>query len=131
MRRRPCVDLPKTGTLKIDIDAQLEADLSERYIQHVVEVCKKHRARVLRVKQSETIHGRHYYIEINPPVQAHEANVLQFLLCDDARRYAFNKARVDAGFLEWSKLFEPPNARLRTIYRDVKVAAATNPKKRR
>ena len=45
------------------------------------------------------------------------ANQLQWLLGDDCQRVDFNRARIDSGLDEWSKLFEVPYVRLRTIYR--------------
>jgi len=62
-------------------------------------------------------HGVHYYVDIAPAVDARLANDLQYLCGGDSRRYDFNRARIRSGLAEWSKLFELPNARLRTIYR--------------
>jgi hypothetical protein len=64
--------------------------------------------------------GYHFYISINPPVEANVANQLQWLLGDDDLRVDRNRARIQAGFDRWNKLFERLDARLRTIYRPVK-----------
>jgi hypothetical protein len=69
--------------------------------------------------------GQHFYIRITPPVQATLANRLHYLLGDDCQRVDFNRARIESGLDEWSKLFERPNVRLRIIYRGVKVPAGT------
>ncbi len=52
--------------------------------------------------------GYHVRIYLNKPVPAGFANMLQLLLCDDHGRVDFNRARINVGFDEWSKLFEPP-----------------------
>jgi hypothetical protein len=46
----------------------------------------------------------------------HGANNLQLLCGDDAKRYAFNKARIKSGLVGWNKLWWYPNSVLRTVY---------------
>jgi len=52
--------------------------------------------------------GFHVRIYLNKAVPAEEANMLDWLLGDDAPRVDFNRARIEAGFDEWCKLFEAP-----------------------
>ena len=59
----------------------------------------------------------HFYIGIDPPVDAHRANNLQYLLGDDSKRVAFNNARIVSGLAKWNKLLEVAGRRSRTIYR--------------
>jgi hypothetical protein len=72
---------------------------------------------VMWIRSTQTQHGMHFYIKIDPPVDAHTANNLQYLLGDDAKRVSYNRARINSGLVEWNKLFERIGARLRTIYR--------------
>ena len=111
---------PKEDLLKIDKDCFVEADLEREYAQTVVDTCRKHGIKVVWIKSTQTQHGTHFYIKTNPPVDALTANNLQYLLGDDSKRVAFNKARVKSGLPGWNKLIERPNVRLRTIYRLVK-----------
>lgn len=74
---------------------------------------------VLWIKRTDTAHGVHFYIKISPPVAAMTANNLQYLLGDDSKRVGFNKARIESGLVEWSKLFERANCRMTIIYRAV------------
>ena len=66
----------------------------------------------------------HFYAKITPALQAHVANNLQYLLGDDAKRVAFNRARIESGVSEWNKLFERPNAELTNAYRNYCVRSA-------
>jgi len=118
MRRRDAnEDLPRVNMLKIDKDCVLHKDLERRYIRHVVNVCRAEEVKVLRIRSCLSArHGVHYYIDITPSLNAKTANELQLLCGDDSRRYGYNKARVESKLVEWSKLFERPNTRLRTIY---------------
>ena len=55
--------------------------------------------------------GYHVRIYLNAPIPAEEANMLHWVLGDDCARVDFNRARINAGFDEWSKLFEPLRGR--------------------
>jgi hypothetical protein len=59
----------------------------------------------------------HYYIKIDLPIDADAANNLQYILGDDAKRVAFNRARIESELREWNKLFEKANTTSRTVYR--------------
>jgi len=52
--------------------------------------------------------GSHIRIYLNKSVSAVTANKLHLLLGDDCTRVDFNRARIEAGFAEWSKLYEAP-----------------------
>jgi len=119
MRKRDAgADLPKVNILKIDKDCVLHKDLERRYIRSLVGVCRTEGVRVQRIRSCLSAkHGTHYYVEITPSLDAKTANELQFLCGDDPRRYAYNKARVQTKLPEWSKLFEQPNTKPRTIYK--------------
>lgn len=108
--------MDKTGTLKIDKDCHVDPELEREYIQDVVAILSKRHIRTMTVKVTRTWHGAHYYIEIDPSVDAHSANCLQYLLGDDAKRVSLNEARINAGLTEWNKLFEAPSTRLHTLW---------------
>jgi hypothetical protein len=121
MRRGdPSASLPKQNVLKIDKDCFVDARLNGQYVESILDTCKKHGVTVLSVKSTKTRHGMHFYIEIDPPVDAHRANNLQYLLGDDSKRVAFNNARIVSGLAKWNKLFEVAGRRLRTVYRGAK-----------
>jgi hypothetical protein len=117
MRRRDTsTDLPEESVLKVDKDCNPDAALSREYVRSAIEICRNHGLQVLWIKATQTAHGRHFYVRIDPPVKAHTANGLQFLLGDDSKRFDFNRARIRSGLPEWNKLFESARARLRTVY---------------
>jgi hypothetical protein len=102
--------------LKIDKDCYIDPDLNREYLQTIIANCRKKRRKVLWIKQSETPHGRHYEVRVHPPMQAHAANNLQLLCGDDAKRYAFNRARIKSKLVGWNKLWWHPHSALRTVY---------------
>jgi len=104
--------------LKVDKDCDVDAALNREYLHAIIETCRKFGVDVLWIKVSRTAHGRHFYIGIDPPVDAHTANRLQYLLGDDSKRFDFNRARIRSGLMKWNKLFERIGAVLRTIYRN-------------
>jgi hypothetical protein len=108
--------LLKQDVLKIDKDCFVDATLNRQYVETILDTCRKHRVTVLSVKSTKTRHGRHFYIKIDPPVDAHTANNLQYLLGDDANRVDFNRARIESGLVGWNKLFEAVGRRLKTLY---------------
>ncbi len=109
--------LEKSVLLKIDKDIHADSQLEWDYVQDSITILAQRRIDVEWIKVSRTQHGSHYYVKIHPPVPAETANRLQYLLGDDAKRVDFNRARIESGLTEWSKLFERANVRLRTIYR--------------
>jgi len=118
MRRRDASpSIPETDLLKIDKDCVIDGRLQGEYVQVVIDICQERDIKVLWIKRTDTAHGVHYYIKISPPVDARTANNLQYLLGDDSKRVGFNKARIDSGLVEWSKLFERANCRMMTLYR--------------
>jgi hypothetical protein len=118
MRRRDAsASLPREDLLKIDKDCIVDADLEREYIRTVLDICGKHGLKVLWIKYTDTAHGVHFYIKIDPPVDAVTANALQYLLGDDTKRFAFNKARIKSSLVGWNKLFERAGTKLRTLCR--------------
>jgi len=118
MRRRD-VKLEKVSILKIDKDCFVDDGWIRSYVWIVVDVCKFFGVIVESVKMCQSkSKGLHFYISICPSVDADYANRLQWLLGDDSRRVDFNRARIESGLNEWNKLFEVPERRLRTIYRN-------------
>jgi len=108
--------LPREGVLKIDKDCHVDSQLEQEYIQHAKEILGSWGFTVRKIKATRTRHGRHYYIWIDPPADAHLANRLQYLLGDDAMRVDFNQARIDSRLPEWNKLFETVGRKMVTIY---------------
>jgi hypothetical protein len=97
----------QTRVLKIDIDLLLDKAWLNHY-RNMIQLrlgSYKLAATSIRITPSRT-KGYHVRIYLARPVPANEAVLLQWLLCDDHRRVDFNRARVNAGFDEWSKLFE-------------------------
>jgi len=108
--------LPKEDLLKIDKDCFVDTKLNGQYVETILDTCKKHGVTVLSVEPTKTRHGMHFYVRIDPPIDARGANNLQYLLGDDAKRVAFNNARIESGLAKWNKLFELLDVRLRTMY---------------
>jgi len=120
MRRKDVnASLPKTDLLKIDKDCVVNAGLQREYVGTVLDICSKRGIKVLWIRRTDTAHGVHFYVKISPPVGAVTANNLQYLLGDDSKWVGFNKARIESGLVEWSKLFERANCRMTTLYRAV------------
>jgi len=103
--------------LKIDKDCFVDPELNMEYVRTILHTCRKYELKVLWVKSSRSRHGMHFYIRIKPAVEAHMANNLQYLLGDDTKRVAFNRARIESRVAEWNKLFEKPNVKPSTVYR--------------
>jgi hypothetical protein len=123
--------LRKERVLKVDKDCHVGPQLEREYIQHAISLLRKHLVCVEWIKATRTHHGRHYYIKIHPPVDAHTANDLQYLLGDDANRVDYNRARINSRLEEWNKLFEAVGRRLRTLYRRSSCGRNnTNPQRR-
>jgi hypothetical protein len=113
--------LLRESVLKVDKDCHVAPPLEREYIQHAILLLRRHHVSVEWIKGTRTHHGRHYYIKINPPVDAHTANNLQYLLGDDANRVDYNRARINSGLEEWNKLFEAVDRRLMTLYRSART----------
>lgn len=106
----------KISTLKIDKDCHVDTSLEKEYVRQSIAVLSKHHVRVRWIKSTRTRHGPHYYIQIEPPVDAHTANRLQYLLGDDSKRVSLNEARINSGLEDWNLLFESAGRKLRTLY---------------
>jgi hypothetical protein len=109
----------KVSVLKIDKDCFVDRHWTQEYLRLITDVCRRHGVTVVSVKKCYSHHkGVHYYIEIDPPVEANLANMLQYLVGDDCQRVDHNRARIDAGSpSEWNKLFEAVGRRLTTTSR--------------
>ena len=123
-RRHKKRRLSKTNVLKIDKDCFVDPELNLEYVRTILQTCRKYELKVLWVKSSKSRHGMHFYIKIKPALEARVANNLQYLLGDDAKRVAFNRARIESGSEEWNKLFERANARMATVYRSYCIRGA-------
>jgi hypothetical protein len=122
MRRKRESRAPaKTTILKIDKDCHVDPILNMEYVRTILHVCRKFALKVLWIRSSRSRHGMHFYIKIKPGVRAEVANNLQYLLGDDAKRVAFNRARIESGVAEWNKLFERLGTKLTTVYRNYSV----------
>lgn len=109
--------LDLVDVLKVDKDC-MDAEWRPHYLRLIIETCGYYGVTVVWVKTCNSQHkGVHYYIGIQPPVEAKFTNMLQYLLGDDTQRVDHNRARIESGLNEWNKLFELPNRRLRTVYR--------------
>jgi len=112
------VAVDRVSVLKIDKDCHVDRDWIQDYLWLILATCKSYGVNVISVKMCHSQHkGLHFYIQITPPIEAKLANKLQFLLGDDCQRVDYNRARIESGLNEWSKLFEKPDCKLRTIYR--------------
>jgi hypothetical protein len=118
--------LPKTALLKIDKDCMADGQWIKDYRRLIRTICKWFKVKVNRIRMCPSAHkGQHFRVDITPPISARLANRIQYLLGDDCQRVAFNQARIESGLVEWNKLFERSNVRLRTIYRGIKVPRGT------
>jgi hypothetical protein len=109
--------LLRESVLKVDKDCHVSSQLEREWVRVALVILRICHESVEWIKGTRTHHGRHYYIKIDPPVDAHTANDLQYLLGDDASRVDYNRARIISRLEEWNKLFEATGRRLRTLYR--------------
>ncbi len=124
--RRDSSEPPETDLLKVDKDITVGRDWINDYVLVIIVVCQLFGIRVKTIKMCRSARkGQHFYIQIAPPIKAALANRIQYMVGDDCLRVNFNQARIESGLVGWSKLFEVPNDRLRTVYPSVPVAAAT------
>jgi hypothetical protein len=109
--------LGKESVLKLDKDCHVSSQLEREDVQNMRAILRRHHLRVLWIKATRTLHGRHYYISIDPPVDAHTANNLQYLLGSDAKRVADSRLLINSRLAYWNRLFEDLGRRMRTLYR--------------
>jgi len=108
----------RVAELKIDKDCFVDEEWIDNYVEVIIETCRSFGITVESIRMCNSKKkGLHFYIAINPPVEASFANQLQWLLGDDSLRVDFNRARIESGLGEWNKLFEVAGRRLKTIYR--------------
>ena len=101
--------LPNTRLLMLDKDCRVDASWLKEYRDIVGLVLKSHNLKPTRIAVTPSrSKGFHVRVYLDTPIPAEEANKLQWLLGDDCARVDFNRARIGAGFDEWSKLFERP-----------------------
>jgi hypothetical protein len=101
--------VPDTRLLKIDKDCIVDASWLKEYretIRLVLARAYSLKPTAIAITPSRS-KGSHVRIYLDKSISAETANKLQWLLGDDCARVDFNRARIDAGFDEWSKLFEP------------------------
>jgi hypothetical protein len=115
----------KESVLKVDKDCHIDRQLERVYVQESVAMLRKYHLKVLSITATRTRHGRHYYFEIDQPVDAHTANNLQYLLGDDAKRVGFNEARINSKLAHWNILFEAVVGKLWTLYPNTGTKAET------
>jgi hypothetical protein len=96
-----------TRLLKIDLDLKVDKAWLRNYRSKARLLLDSYHltATAIRVAPSRS-KGYHVRIYLAKPISARMAVLLQWLLCDDHSRVDFNRARVNAGFDEWNKLFE-------------------------
>ena len=92
--------------LKIDKDCFVDAQLNGQYVETILTLAGKARRHGAIGQVHQTRHGMHFYIKIDPPLRLTQPKNPQYLLGDDAKRVAFNNARIDSGLAPWNKLFE-------------------------
>ena len=101
------VRIPDTRLLKLDKDCKVDSSWLKQYRDMTGLVLKSHNLKPTRIAVTPSRRkGYHVRIYLASPIPAEEANKLQWLLGDDCARVDFNRARIGAGFDEWSKLFE-------------------------
>jgi hypothetical protein len=101
--------VPDTRLLMLDKDCRVDASWLKVYRETIRIVLKSHGLKPTKIAVTPSrIKGFHARIYLEAPVPAARANMLQWLLGDDCGRVDFNRARIEAGFDEWSKLFERP-----------------------
>ena len=87
--------------LKIDKDCHVDKQWIKHYVHLIVSVCKKFGLRVLSIKKCNSkSKGIHFYIAIEPSIDANLANQIQWLLGDDSNRVDFNRARIEQALRE-------------------------------
>jgi hypothetical protein len=115
---RNVMSVDKTSVLKIDKDVVLfDSYWNREYLRLIVDTCRLYGVNVVSVKMCPSQRkGVHYYVALDRSIGANDANMLQYIFGDDAARVDHNRARIESGLNQWSKLFEKAGTRLRTIY---------------
>lgn len=104
--------VPDTRLLMLDKDCVVDPSWLRRYRELIKLVLDHYGLRATAIRITPSRHkGSHVRIYLATLVSAEKANMLHWLLGDDCARVDFNRARIDAGFDEWSKLFEAPKGR--------------------
>ena len=106
-----------TSILMIDLDIVVDSYWLEVYRQ-LVRLVLSHFGLVpntIRITPSKN-RGYHVRVYLSKPVPAYMANLLQWSLLDDHGRVDFNRARINAGYDGWNKMFEPAEWHLRRHY---------------
>ena len=104
--------VPDTRLLMLDKDLLVDPCWLKEYRDIIVLVLKSHNLKPTRIRATPSRRkGFHVRIYLDRSIPAAAANKLQWLLGDDCARVDFNRARIEAGFEEWSKLFERPRGR--------------------
>lgn len=100
--------IPPTRLLMIDLDITVDKSwlIHYRRIARLILESFGLKATAIRITPSRS-RGYHVRIYLNRTVQAKTTIMLQWLLLDDHGRVDFNRARINIGFDEWDKFFEP------------------------
>jgi len=99
--------IPPSRVLFIDLDIMLDELWMKHYRRKAELLVESYGLHVTSIKITPSQHkGLHVRIYLDKPIPAHQALLLQFLLCDDHSRSAFNSARVEVGYAGWNKLHE-------------------------
>lgn len=106
--RRPAMP---TSRLMIDLDLVVDKSWLIHYRRKIRVVLGTYALTAIVRTTPSRNRGYHVRIYLDKPVPARTANLLQWLLCDDHGRVDFNRARINAGYDEWNKLFEVPRRR--------------------
>ncbi len=111
--------VPNTALVKVDKDCLVDSNWVKEWVALTLTVAAWHNRSVKTVKICRSLKkGWHAYVELNEPVDATTANRIAWILGDDATRTDYNRARIESGMQEWSKMFERVNVRLLTTYDD-------------
>jgi len=122
----------KTNLLKVDKDCHIPAHWMWGLVRTIRQICEGHSIKVLEIKTCPSRRkGLHFYVTIRPAIDARFANYLQWLIGDDCQRVDFNRTRIDSDLMDWNKLFEEPEVRLRTICRSLNTNCGRRPSCRR
>ena len=82
------VDAGLVDELKIDKDCIVDKLWIEDYVGLILSLCKKRGVRVLSIRKCLSKRkGLHLYVTITPPVDSNLANLMQWLLGDDCKRW--------------------------------------------
>ena len=99
--------VPDTRLLMLDKDLLVDPCWLKEYRDTIGLVLKSKGLKPRRIVVTPSRRkGFHVRIYLDRSIPAAAANKLQWLLGDDCARVDFNRARIDAGFEEWDKLFE-------------------------